>query len=373
MERRPTGRGCSRCGRTCGSRRPSCCAPSSARARSSWLRSCPSCARCSPGCPSRPPWTRTWRGSACSARPLSSCATHARLGRRCSSWTICTPPIRRRSCCCRFLARELGSIHLLVLGAYRDVDPVPGQPLSETLVEVAREPRQPSPLTRRPERSRGDAVCRVHCAGDCVAASSRAPLHEQTEGQSAVRRGDVAPPRARGHRAGFGRWGLRLAIPRTVRERDRPPTHSPLAGLQPRAAARVGSGQGVRPRRARPAARPSRWTSCSTSWTRRSPPASCQTFRAAPVVFASPTCSSATRSTTGSPPHGASGCTGARLRRSRSCTAIRWRVTRRRRSASWLWRGIGHRPACPRARSTTTGAAASWPCACLPTTRPPRR
>ena len=71
----------------------------------------------------------------------------------------------------------------------------------------------------------------------------------------------------------------------------------------------------------------SRWTICWTSWTRRSRPASCRMFRAAQVVFASRTSSSATRSTTGSPTHSASGCTGARRRRSRSCTAIQSRET----------------------------------------------
>ncbi len=40
----------------------------------------------------------------------------------------------------RFLARQLDSTHLLVLGALRDVDPVPGQPLTEMLVDVARTP-----------------------------------------------------------------------------------------------------------------------------------------------------------------------------------------------------------------------------------------
>jgi DNA-binding SARP family transcriptional activator/tetratricopeptide (TPR) repeat protein len=44
----------------------------------------------------------------------------------------------------QFLARELRSSRLLVLGAYRDVDPIPGQPLTEMLAEVAREP-----VTRR--------------------------------------------------------------------------------------------------------------------------------------------------------------------------------------------------------------------------------
>src|ERR671935_43582 len=44
----------------------------------------------------------------------------------------------------RFLARELGSARILLLAAYRDVDPIPGRPLTETLAEVTREP-----VTRR--------------------------------------------------------------------------------------------------------------------------------------------------------------------------------------------------------------------------------
>ena len=44
----------------------------------------------------------------------------------------------------RFLVRQLGSSRVLLLGAYRDVDPIPGAPLTEMLAEVAREP-----VTRR--------------------------------------------------------------------------------------------------------------------------------------------------------------------------------------------------------------------------------
>lgn len=40
----------------------------------------------------------------------------------------------------RFLARELGSMRILLVGAYRDVDPIPGRPLTELLAELAREP-----------------------------------------------------------------------------------------------------------------------------------------------------------------------------------------------------------------------------------------
>jgi DNA-binding SARP family transcriptional activator len=44
----------------------------------------------------------------------------------------------------QFLARELGSMHVLILVAFRDVDPIPGEPLAEMISEVSREP-----VTRR--------------------------------------------------------------------------------------------------------------------------------------------------------------------------------------------------------------------------------
>jgi DNA-binding SARP family transcriptional activator len=40
----------------------------------------------------------------------------------------------------QFLARELGESRLLVVGAYRDVDPTPADPLTTVLTELAREP-----------------------------------------------------------------------------------------------------------------------------------------------------------------------------------------------------------------------------------------
>ena len=44
----------------------------------------------------------------------------------------------------RFVARELGSTRMLLVGAFRNVDPVPGEALTEMLADVAREP-----VTRR--------------------------------------------------------------------------------------------------------------------------------------------------------------------------------------------------------------------------------
>jgi tetratricopeptide (TPR) repeat protein len=39
----------------------------------------------------------------------------------------------------QFIARELGSAHILLIGAYRSVDPIPGQPFTAMLAELARE------------------------------------------------------------------------------------------------------------------------------------------------------------------------------------------------------------------------------------------
>jgi DNA-binding SARP family transcriptional activator len=40
----------------------------------------------------------------------------------------------------QFIARELGSMHVLMVAAMRDIDPVPGEPLTSMLAETAREP-----------------------------------------------------------------------------------------------------------------------------------------------------------------------------------------------------------------------------------------
>jgi DNA-binding SARP family transcriptional activator len=81
----------------------------------------------------------------------------------------------------RFLARELGSTRILLVGAYRDVDPTPGQPLTEMLVEVAREP-----VTRRVELSglsARDVAQYVELTASEIASSELvAGLHAETEG-----------------------------------------------------------------------------------------------------------------------------------------------------------------------------------------------
>jgi DNA-binding SARP family transcriptional activator len=81
----------------------------------------------------------------------------------------------------QFLARELGSTRVLLLGAFRDVDPIPGQPLSAMLAEVAREP-----VTRRlllgglSEREVAEYV--ELTASEIASPELVAALHVETEG-----------------------------------------------------------------------------------------------------------------------------------------------------------------------------------------------
>jgi eukaryotic-like serine/threonine-protein kinase len=51
----------------------------------------------------------------------------------------------------RFLARELGESRLLVVGAYRNVDPAPDEPLIAALTELAREPTTRSVTSPLPD------------------------------------------------------------------------------------------------------------------------------------------------------------------------------------------------------------------------------
>jgi eukaryotic-like serine/threonine-protein kinase len=81
----------------------------------------------------------------------------------------------------RFLARELASTRMLVLGAYRDVDPMPGQPLTEMQAAVTREP-----VTRRlslgglSKRELEEFV--ELTASEIASPELVAALHEETEG-----------------------------------------------------------------------------------------------------------------------------------------------------------------------------------------------
>jgi eukaryotic-like serine/threonine-protein kinase len=81
----------------------------------------------------------------------------------------------------QFLTRRLDSTRMLVLGAYRDVDPLPGQALTAMLAEVIREP-----ATRRISlRGLSETDVREYvelAASEMASQELVASLHEETEG-----------------------------------------------------------------------------------------------------------------------------------------------------------------------------------------------
>ena len=116
----------------------------------------------------------------------------------------------------RFLARELGSIRMLLLGAYRDVDPIPGPSLTEMLAEVAREP-----VTRRLSLgglSPHELAEYVELTSSQSASSELvAALHEETEGNPLFVGEIVRLLAVEGLRSKSAAE-VRLAIPQSVRD-----------------------------------------------------------------------------------------------------------------------------------------------------------
>jgi tetratricopeptide (TPR) repeat protein len=81
----------------------------------------------------------------------------------------------------QFLARELGTMHVLVIAAMRDVDPVPGEPLTAMLADVTRESvTQRISLVGLSDAAVAQYVDMV--ASDIATAELAAALFAQTEG-----------------------------------------------------------------------------------------------------------------------------------------------------------------------------------------------
>jgi DNA-binding SARP family transcriptional activator len=81
----------------------------------------------------------------------------------------------------QFLARELGSMRTLVVAAYRDVDPVPGGSLTETIGDLVRQPRAASvKLTGLSEPEVAEYVDVT--ASQIASPELIAALHKETEG-----------------------------------------------------------------------------------------------------------------------------------------------------------------------------------------------
>ena len=116
----------------------------------------------------------------------------------------------------RFLAREIGSARILLLAAYRDVDPVPGSPLTATVAEVTREP-----ATRRlalgglSEREVAEYVERA--ASQTATPELSEALHQETEGNPLFVTEMVRLLRVEGL-ASQSPAELRLGIPQSVTE-----------------------------------------------------------------------------------------------------------------------------------------------------------
>ena len=115
----------------------------------------------------------------------------------------------------RFVARELGDSRVLIVGAYRDVDPTLADPLATTLTELAREP-----LTRTLALAGlGEAeVARfIELAEPTASGAELAPaVHAETEGNPLFI-GEIVRLLAAERRLGAPATGA-LAIPQSVRE-----------------------------------------------------------------------------------------------------------------------------------------------------------
>ena len=116
----------------------------------------------------------------------------------------------------RFFARELGSMRVLLVGAFRDVDPLPGQPLSEMLADLARDP-----VSRRLSLgglSEVEVAEYVELTAPEIASPGLlAALDEETEGNPLFVGEIVRLLSAEGIRP-KSTAQLRLALPRSVRD-----------------------------------------------------------------------------------------------------------------------------------------------------------
>jgi len=116
----------------------------------------------------------------------------------------------------RFLTRELGSIRMLLLAAYRDVDPIPEAPLTELLAEVAREPvTRRLPLGGLSEREVAEYV--ELTASGIASSELVAGLHEETAGNPLFVGEIVRLLSADGVRSESSP-NVRLAIPESIRD-----------------------------------------------------------------------------------------------------------------------------------------------------------
>ena len=82
----------------------------------------------------------------------------------------------------RFVAREIADSRLLIVGAYRDVDPTLRDPLTSALAELVREPHTSQIALDGPERARRRRVHRARAPATRPADELVAAIHAETEG-----------------------------------------------------------------------------------------------------------------------------------------------------------------------------------------------
>src|SRR5262249_22409740 len=115
----------------------------------------------------------------------------------------------------QFLARELAESRLLVVGAYRNIDPVPTDPLTGTLTELAREPV--TRTLRLPGLGKEDVAHFIELtSGDAAGREFVAAIHEETEGNPLFVGEIVRLLAAEGRLDGVE--SPRLTIPESVRD-----------------------------------------------------------------------------------------------------------------------------------------------------------
>jgi DNA-binding SARP family transcriptional activator/tetratricopeptide (TPR) repeat protein len=114
----------------------------------------------------------------------------------------------------RYLARELGAMRVVILAAYRDIDPLPDETLAATLTELAREP-----VTGRMSLAgltRAELTEYVELsAPDAVPPELVEQMHEDTEGNPLFA-GEIV--RLQAVEAAGPDRGRRLAIPQSVHD-----------------------------------------------------------------------------------------------------------------------------------------------------------
>jgi DNA-binding SARP family transcriptional activator len=114
----------------------------------------------------------------------------------------------------RFLGRQLGESKLLVVGALRDIDPIPSHPLTAALTELAREP-----TTRRlalPGLDEQQVAQFIELiAGEPATGELAASIHGETEGNPLFV-GEIV--RLLAAEGGIGADAPRVAIPQSVRD-----------------------------------------------------------------------------------------------------------------------------------------------------------